>query len=123
MGVKNHGHWMPLYVGDYLSNTMHLTTEQHGAYLLLIMAYWDKGTALPNDDDKLSSICKMSKKVWLKNRSILEEFFDTNSDKELWVHSRIESEISDGNKRRELSTLRGVAGAKARWINKDKKDT
>jgi uncharacterized protein YdaU (DUF1376 family) len=115
---KNHGHWMPLYIGDYLSNTMHLNTEQHGAYLLLIMAYWDKGGALPHDDMKLSAICKLTEKAWSKNKSIIAEFFDLESNSKLWVHHRIEKEIADGNKRRESATEKGKTGAAARWGKK-----
>src|SRR5699024_9631718 len=41
--------WMPLYVRDYLGATSRLTTEQHGAYMLLIMDDWLNGP--PPDDE------------------------------------------------------------------------
>ena len=56
--------YMPLYVADYLADAAHLTTEEHGAYLLLIMTYWQRGKPLPADPARLANIARMSNERW-----------------------------------------------------------
>lgn len=84
--------YMPLFVADYLADTAHLTPAQHGAYLLLIMNYWQRGKPLPNDDARLAQIAKMNKRDWAHNRHAILEFF-TEQDN-LLIHSRITHELS-----------------------------
>jgi len=84
--------YMPLYIADYLSDAAHLTTLEHGAYLLLIMAYWQRGEALPNDDKKLARICRMTPGQWTRIKPQILEFFD-EAGKQL-CHLRIEHELA-----------------------------
>lgn len=107
--------WMPLYIGDYLADTMHLTTEQHGAYLLLIMAYWKNGGAIPSDDRKLMAICRLGSDAWSMHKHTLASFFDLDSDPELWIHVRAEKEMEKAGNNQEKRTLRAQKAAEARW--------
>jgi len=95
--------WMPLYVGDYLGDTGHLTTAQHGAYLLLMMHYWRKGE-LPDDDRQLSKITKLPLKTWCSYRPVLQDFFHSG-----WKHKRIEAELE---RMMRVSEKRAIAGQK-----------
>lgn len=58
--------FMQLYVGDYLKDTRHLTAEQHGAYLLLLMSMWAHGGDLPNDPRKLRRLAGCASGQWKK---------------------------------------------------------
>jgi uncharacterized protein YdaU (DUF1376 family) len=95
--------WMPLYVGDYLGDTGHLTTPQHGAYLLLMMHYWRKGE-LPDDDRQLAKITKLPLRTWSDYRPILQEFFHSG-----WKHKRIDAELA---RMQRVSEKRASAGQK-----------
>jgi len=85
--------FMPLYVADYMSDAAHLSTLEHGAYLLLIMTYWQRGEALPNDDKKLARICRLTPLQWKRIKPQILEFFDVSVLQ--LSHSRIERELSN----------------------------
>lgn len=107
--------WMPIYVGDYLAATSRLTTEQHGAYLLLIMDYWKNGP-LPDDDRILAQITRMSDDAWSMSSSILRAFFEQSNG--TLVHSRIEREKAEAESNSSRNTARAKAAAEARWAKK-----
>jgi len=83
--------WMPLYVADYLADTMHLSAEEHGAYLLLIMHAWLNNGELPVDDERLRRITKMDAKSWKVSWSEVSRFFYKDGD--FYRHKRIEKEL------------------------------
>lgn len=87
--------WMPLYIGDYLQDTTRLSTEQHGAYLLLIMDYWTNGP-LPDDDAALAQVTRCRPAAWKKLRPEIARLFQI-ADGE-WRHKRIDEELDKASK-------------------------
>jgi len=118
MGKNKTDIWLPIYVGDYLADTMHLTTEQHGAYFLLILAYWKNRGMLAKS--RVQGIVRMDKDSWTINRGVVEELFDVKSFPNFWYHKRIEQELQKAYIRRQASENRGKKGMKSRWGNKIK---
>lgn len=104
--------YMRLYPGDYLADTTHLTTEEHGAYMLLIMAYWQHGGPLPADDTRLMRITRTNKRRWIAIKDSLFEFFVLNSENQL-VHKRVQAEIdAAADKCAKLQAAGRASGAK-----------
>lgn len=111
--------WMPLYIGDYLADTMHLTCEQHGVYMLLLMAYWRKGCPLPSNDMALAATCRLSIDAWSTHKAVLMQFFDTSSGID-WVHHRVEKEMALAIEKKEKAVDKAKKAAEAKW-NKARK--
>lgn len=97
--------WMPLYIADYLRKTMHLNRDQHGGYLLLLMACWDRGGRLPNDAGQLAGIVRASPAEWKKLAPVLLPFFEIEG--EFLVQRRV---IEEHEKAARLSEARRTAG-------------
>lgn len=104
--------WMPLYVPDYLKDTMHLSTVEHGAYLLLIMHAWTHGGLLPIDETRLSRIARLSADEWKDCRDAVLEFFQRGENS--YRHNRVDEEIAKAEGLVEQRRAAGRASAEAR---------
>lgn len=104
--------WMPFYVADYLADTTRLTTEQHGAYMLLILDYWRNGPP-PNDPAILAQITRMSVDAWSSAGRIVLAFFEQRDG--LLVHKRIDQERAEANSNKSKKVAKAKAAAEVRW--------
>lgn len=106
--------FMQLYVGDYLADTLDLTTEQHGAYLLLLMTMWRHDAKLPNDPAKLSRIARVSARRWHMVWSEIGHFFYV--DGESIRNNRLDREHQKASSISEKRSASGAAGGRAKAL-------
>jgi len=99
--------WMPLWISDYLGDTQHLGALEHGAYLLLIMQYWQK-ECLPDDETQLMRIARLTPDEWSNARATLQALFKPG-----WKHPRIDAELQQSDEKFEKRAKAGKAGGKA----------
>lgn len=102
---------MPLYVGDYLKDTMHLSTEEHGAYMLLLMASWTRGGRFPDDDVVIARLAASDLRAWRRMRPVIAPFFEIEAGE--WFHPRVLRELERAHKLSEKRKVVGSLGGKA----------
>lgn len=105
--------WMPLYIADYLKDTTHLGALESGAYLHLIMDYWQNGK-LPPDDRQLARIAKMTDREWKQSKSTLQAFFHDG-----WKHKRIDGELEETSRIASSNSDKASQAARRRWAKHD----
>jgi uncharacterized protein YdaU (DUF1376 family) len=101
--------YMPLYTGDYLRDTRHLTPLRHGVYMLLLMHCWDSKGPVPLDEQEAAGIanCRSADEI-AALRYILDRHFVRMDDG--WYNKRMAEEIAKAER---LSTTRSAAGKRS----------
>jgi uncharacterized protein YdaU (DUF1376 family) len=68
---------MPLFGDAYMADTRHLSLEEHGAYLSLLMIAWrSPDCALPDDDARLARMLGVTPKKWAKLKPSIMGFWE-----------------------------------------------
>jgi uncharacterized protein YdaU (DUF1376 family) len=101
---------MPIHIGDLLRDTGHLRAAGVGSYLLLMFHYWSTG-GLPDSDDQLAAIARMSRGEWNKNKDTLQAFF-----KDGWKHGRIDYDLEKARNISEAAREAGKASGRSRSV-------
>lgn len=110
---------MPFWTDAYLADTQHLTTEEHGAYLLLLIQAWrSHDCSLADDDEMLARQAGVSSAKWKGMKTIVMAFWTLDRRRKRWVQKRLKIE-------REKATIKKAKArdsAASRWNNKGKGD-
>ena len=102
--------YLPLFPADYLADTTSLSTEEHGAFLLLMMTAWlQPDCSLPDDDRKLARICRLSTRQWKVMRETMLDFWKVENGR--WVNARLTKERAYADKK----SAANRENARKRW--------
>lgn len=106
--------YFPFYPADYMADTAHLSTEQHGAYMLLLMTAWARGGRLPNEPAKLARIARVSPRRWHIIADDVLEFWEVEGDE--IISKRLEREHKKASSKSQKRSDAGKRGAKAKAL-------
>ena len=107
--------WMPVFIGDHLAETAGLNATQYRGYSLLLMLAWRAGGALPDEDDGLAEMARMSAAEWQQNRSKLAAFFTVADG--VWRHERLTEEYERATENQQKKVRAGNRSAAQRQQN------
>lgn len=101
--------FIAFYPGDYMRDTMHLSTLEHGVYFLLLQHCWVHGS-IPLAPFSRAKLAKISLRKWYKICANIDPFFD-----EQGRNKRATKEIEKAEKTSTRQTMAGHRGAAKRW--------
>jgi uncharacterized protein YdaU (DUF1376 family) len=99
----------PLKPADLIADTNHLTAEEFGAHVRILLTMWLQGGRLRNDDAELARIAGISRRRWRTMRERVMRSFTTIND-EISQKRLTDTLVSIREMRRQKSLA-----AQARW--------
>lgn len=101
---------IPFFGDAYLADTRHLSLEEHGAYLQLMMIAWrSPDCSLPDDDSRLARMLGITASRWAKLRPTIMAFWKLENG--VWTQKRLRKERTFVEDKREKNSKAG----RLRW--------
>lgn len=108
---------LPVFTDAYLADTRHLTAEEHGAYLLLLMCAWrTRGCQLKDDDRFLARTVGVSPQKWRRLKPVIREFFTVEGG--LWRQKKLMEVYRGVEARVSRNRENGAKGGRAKAAKK-----
>lgn len=109
--------WYQWYWSKYESDTLHLNLEQDAIYRRLIDWYISRQSPIPDNDQAIATICRISVDKWLEHSEVISKFLKSKNGK---LHLKLcDLIISDQERRFQERREKAKNAAKVRWEKND----
>jgi len=106
---------LPLFTDAFIADTGHLSLEQRGAYVMLLMLAWrSPGCRIPNDDAKIARMLSISPAKWARLRPEVMAFWHLADDH--WTQKRLTREHQFVSEKVEKKRAAGKQGGRPKSL-------
>lgn len=105
--------FMPLWVADFVGDTLDLDAKEIGAYMLILMTMWGRDGYLPSDEKKLQRVARCGRD-WPRVWASLSHYFTVDGDR--ITQGRLLLELQKVAAKREVNAQHGSLGGKAKAL-------
>jgi uncharacterized protein YdaU (DUF1376 family) len=112
---------LPLFTDAFIADTGHLTAQETGAYMMLLMVAWRSSEChLPDDDEKLARWARVDRRTWLRIKPTVMEFWTLRDG--FWTQKRLSSERDIVSKRADVARSNGKHGGRPKSLENNDPD-
>lgn len=106
---------LPLFTDAFIADTGHLSAQETGAYMMLLMVAWrSPACRLPDDDDKLARWARVDRRTWLRIKRSVMEFWVLIDG--AWSQKRLSKEREIVSKRADAARENGKQGGRPKSL-------